>query len=114
MNWKEFFKPSVAKVILFILLGILTSFSYFSVHRTVFCIEGPCPQPFPYGNLLFILIFYTLGLPFVFAEYLNKFIPPIVDSAIFILGIILNIIYLYIIACIISYYFKSIILKYKK
>jgi|SRR3989344_464913 len=117
--WKELLKPSLAKIILFIVLAILAFDSYGATHTQIICITAPCNQPYPYGSTFFTILWYILALPFVFAEWIhpgispsglfsrtfrNTFIGSIVSearSAIVIMGFITTVIYLYILSCLI-------------
>ena len=143
MNWKEFFKSDKRKFIILGILIIVTFISTMGKITYILCIEGQCPQTFPSGNILFVRTNDVLAFPYILSQEIKpevklvpgppggfhieflgidfggstskyQFIEKSVDTIFFILGIILNIIYLYIIASVISHYFKSRTLKYRK
>jgi len=121
MDWKEFFKPTLSKIVISILLIILAIYSVGSVNpsRLCNCLIGepcPCPQPFPYGNLFFQGIYYIL----FFADYTQS---PWIGTAsgpvynfMDVSMLILNLLYIYILSCLIITISKKIIKKvqYKK
>lgn len=48
MNWKEFFKPTILKVILLIAFIILSPMVLAMFGLNQFCDGGPCPEGFPF------------------------------------------------------------------
>lgn len=111
MNWKEFFKPTLWKIITSILLIILAFFSTRSVDISTLCncLPGPCPcpQPFPYGNILFKGIYYTL----FFADYTTSLWAGTASGLVFnwmaVFILLLNLVYLYVISCLIVFLYKK-------
>jgi hypothetical protein len=99
----KFLKFTWSKLIIFILLIVLTVYSSASFAQ-IFCSRelggGTCPQPgFPAGNSFFKGVFYVLALPFAVTNALN------LSNVI---GIGLNLIYLYLISCLIVKIYKKV------
>ena len=97
---KEFLKPKKSKIILFfilLLIAFLTGF--FSTAFGKMCGLGvECQQPFIHDASIFVFSILTFILNWI--GHLSYFI--------LIIGIILNLIYLYILSCLIIYIYNKI------
>ncbi|GEM_PF-6236601 len=112
MNLKEFFKPTRLKLIILLALIILTLFSAASKMSTIMCIVGPCIQPWPYGNSVIMTVNDFLAWPYELIistrhsiqMYFHPFFTPytrfkILDNTLLISGMIVTLIWQYLIAC---------------
>jgi hypothetical protein len=77
MNWKEFFRPTVSKIAISVVLFVI--FVPFIEPHGFQCIKAPCPQPGTQSLLTQFLIFLTLGNPIVGIHYVNLFVGLIMS-----------------------------------
>ena len=100
MKIKEFLKPTIWKIIIFIiLLNILVFLPVIPVLVVVFCFAGPCPP---------VLRFIQLNK---ISEYMAK--HTVIISTPTIVGIIIEILILYLISCLIIFGYNKIRKKTK-
>lgn len=128
MCYKEFFKPTKVKVIILVILLILTFVSSFGKISRYFCISEArippftCPQPFPYGNMVFVRANDVLAFPYIAMQYVKRTIvfPYLFINAkttdyygtfhetFLVLGIVLTLTYQYAFSCIINFIVKRL------
>jgi len=105
MGIKEFLKPSISKIISVIIFCFIAFFSYFSVFRSRYF-----RKPFSIGGGIILIIHYILTFPYqIFIKYIDEIrnFSSIGLDVLSVIAVIINIIYLFILTCIIIYFIKS-------
>lgn len=90
MNWKEFFKLTWAKFILFLLIPI-----FYSQFGSINCLEAPCPQPYFFIPFIFTIFSY---IPYYYQENIIQ-------------NIILGVIGSYVLTSLIIFFYANLNIK---
>ena len=107
MSWKEFLKPSLGKVILLVVFIVIGLKSYFSAHPIVICGIQSCFQG-SYSDPFWTFVYPVVAAPIFLLEKINANFVKIDESIVGVVGMVLTVIYLYLISCFIVQVIKKI------
>lgn len=128
MSWKQFLKPNLRKIVLFVVLSIFIYVVYFSFIEKLNLYEVENTYIAIIFNLIFLLPQFILGfINFIITLYYSKSLTPqdfgilktspTVNSLYFVLNIvgwILNLFYWYILSCFLVWIYDKYFKKVKK